>query len=158
MVSSKPWIQPSSPQVPCSAINAASISACLIWLAQSLCHALLRWLLDSPKLPEPWRVALASPDNDVYVSAASIWEIAIKRSLGKLELPPGEDIASLAERCHFDSLPCSARHAARTEALPWHHRDPFDRMLIAQSLCEKLALVSADPAMRDYEVTLFDRE
>jgi PIN domain nuclease of toxin-antitoxin system len=119
-------------------------------------HALLWWLLESPKLPESWRLALASPENDVYVSAASIWEIAIKRSLGKLQLPAQEDIASLPERCHFDSLSCTAIHAARTEALPWHHRDPFDRMLVAQSLCEKLDLVSADPAMRDYEVSLFD--
>jgi len=120
-------------------------------------HALLWWLLDSPRLPETWRVALASPASEVHVSAASIWEIAIKRSLGKLELPLEEDIATLPERCGFEALPCTAAHAARTEALPAHHRDPFDRMLVAQSLCEQLALVSLDPEIQRYDVSLFDR-
>jgi len=84
------------------------------------------------------------------VSAATIWEVAIKRSLGKLEAP--ERLLSQLERAGVDLLPVRARHADRVAALPLHHRDPFDRLLVAQATVEGLALVSGDEDIRRYDV------
>jgi PIN domain nuclease of toxin-antitoxin system len=91
-------------------------------------HVLLWWLADSPRLGDPARRAIAEPASDVLVSAASIWEIAIKQALGRIDAP-----ADLADRVAdgFDELPISWTHARRAEALPRHHDDPFDRVLIA---------------------------
>lgn len=94
--------------------------------------------------------ALADEHNDVAVSAVSVWEIAVKRSLGKLELPDGW--ARAVTRLDFSPLPVSALHAEQVEALPWHHRDPFDRLLIAQAQAERRALVTADRDIPRYEV------
>ena len=82
------------------------------------------------------------------VSAATVWEIAIKRSLGKLKI---EDVwARALVRLGFRALPVTAIHAEAVEHLPWHHRDPFDRVLVAQATTERLALVSADPRLEAY--------
>ncbi len=115
-------------------------------------HAYLWWLADDPKLGAEAREGLADPAAIVYVSAASVWEIAIKRQLGKLELEgdPVEEIWSNG----FVELPMTARHADRAGRLPRHHDDPFDRMLIAQAELEHLTLVSRDAAFEDYAVTL----
>lgn len=86
----------------------------------------------------------------VFVSAASAWEIAIKRAIGKLDAP--RDLAELMERYRFTPLDVTIEHALETEALPPHHRDPFDRLLVAQARRERLTLVSADPRLRAYEV------
>jgi PIN domain nuclease of toxin-antitoxin system len=86
------------------------------------------------------------------VSAASLWEIAIKSSLGKLEAP--EDLPEQVEQLGFDLLPVDAEHAWRVKQLPFHHRDPFDRLLIAQAQLERVPIVTADPAFGDYDVTV----
>jgi PIN domain nuclease of toxin-antitoxin system len=94
--------------------------------------------------------ALQDAANRLAVSAASVWEIAVKRSLGKLVI---EDrwARSLA-RLDLDHLPVTALHAEAVEHLPWHHRDPFDRLLIAQASLERLTLVTADRRFADYGV------
>lgn len=94
--------------------------------------------------------ALLDERNSVSLSAVSVWEIAIKRSLGKVEIEP--DWGRALARLDFDPLPVSFTHAQQVEHLPWHHRDPFDRLLIAQAALEDHVLVSADPHMRDYDV------
>jgi len=113
-------------------------------------HALLWWLTDDPGLSAAAREALAEPANDVLVSAASIWEIAIKRALGKLTAP--DDLPARIEAQGFDWLAVNAEHAWRVRELPAHHRDPFDRLLVAQCLVEQLPIVSADPRFGAYGV------
>ncbi len=115
-------------------------------------HALLWWLADSPRLGPQAREAIAAPANEVLVSAASLWEIAIKRALGRIE-----GIDDLAERLvaeDFAELPIRWSHAIRAGALPRLHDDPFDRVLIAQAHEEGLVLVSSDAAIARYDVVL----
>lgn len=95
--------------------------------------------------------ALSDEANDVAVSAVSVWEIAVKRSLGKLELADGWSRA--LTRLDFSPLPITSLHAERVEQLPWHHRDPFDRLLIAQALAEQRVLVTADARIAHYDVS-----
>jgi len=113
-------------------------------------HVLLWWLSDDLKLGGQERRAIAGADNIVYVSAVSLWEIAIKQGIGKLQLPEGFDDA-LADQ-GFLELPVKWEHSRRNRGLPWLHRDPFDRMLIAQALAEDLTLVTADSEMQRYDV------
>lgn len=94
--------------------------------------------------------ALEDDQNEVALSAASVWEIAIKRSVGKLTLEDGW--AAALHRLGFDPLPVTALHAEAVERLPWHHRDPFDRLLVAQAQVEGYVIVSADPRLREYDV------
>jgi PIN domain nuclease of toxin-antitoxin system len=117
-------------------------------------HALLWWLTDSPRLRAAWRRAIGDSQTRVLVSAASIWEIAIKSAMGRLGLDLPQDVAleNFAALCGFEDLPVSARHAAAVLELPPHHADPFDRILVAQARLERLTLVTADKAMRAYEV------
>lgn len=111
-------------------------------------HALL-WWLDDPQLLSPTaRHAIAEPGNDVLVSAAVCWEIAIKRALGKLTAPA--DLRGALQSCGFMELDITLAHALATETLSLHHRDPFDRMLVAQALMEGATLVSRDPAIAAY--------
>lgn len=95
---------------------------------------------------------LADERNAVSVSAVSVWEIAIKRSLGKLLIEDGW--ARALTRLGFDPMPVTAEHAEHVEHLPWHHRDPFDRLLIAQASLENSALISADERLSAYDVEL----
>jgi PIN domain nuclease of toxin-antitoxin system len=113
-------------------------------------HVLLWWLIDSPKLGVTAREAIAAADNVVYVSAASIWEIAIKKSLGKLRAPDNFD--HILEQEGFEELPVSVYHAEQAGGLPAHHRDPFDRMLIAQAQAEGLLLLSQDKQISAYGI------
>lgn len=117
-------------------------------------QVLLWWLADSKRLKASWRKAIASPESRVLVSAASIWEISIKRAIGRLhlELPEGLLLHGLADACGFEDLPISARHAAAVQGLPQHHADPFDRMLVAQATLESLCIVTADGLIRQYDV------
>lgn len=85
----------------------------------------------------------------ILISAVVVWEVAIKRRLGKLDAPA--DLLEQLERAGVDMLPITARHADRVGTLPMHHRDPFDRLLIAQAEVENIALVTGDEAMNDYE-------
>lgn len=117
-------------------------------------HVLLWWLADSKRLKAAWRKTIAKPDNRVLVSAASIWEVAIKSSIGKLhlDLPEHLPLQDLADACGFEDLSISARHAAAVNDLPSLHADPFDRMLIAQARVEALTIVSADDQVRQYDI------
>ncbi len=111
-------------------------------------HAFLWWLDDPKILSKAARKAIADGKNTVYISAAVIWEIAIKRSLGKLDAPDNLEAAMTSNR--FLPLPVTIPHALAVEALPDHHRDPFDRLLIAQARHEGFKLVS-----RDHHVPLY---
>jgi len=105
-------------------------------------------LLDSDKLGAKARqVMLAAAE--VFVSAASIWEIAIKAKIGKLEGDPDE-FAEAIEQSGFRELMISARHAAKVHELPLYHRDPFDRLLIAQALTEPMRFLTADSMLEQY--------
>lgn len=114
-------------------------------------HALLWWLADA-ELSAFAREAIAEPDNVVVVSAANAWEIAIKKSLGKLSAP--DDLAEQIEINGFPPLPISIAHAQAAGALPRHHDDPFDRMLIAQALLEGLTVVTQDERFAAYGVAV----
>ena len=113
-------------------------------------HALLWWLDDSPELSPAARDAIAAADVPVFVSAVSIWEVVIKESLGKLIVPP--EFRETVEREPFHHLPVSADHAWAVEQLPPLHRDPFDRMLVAQCAVEGLTLVSRDATLTRYGI------
>ena len=113
-------------------------------------HAVLWWLADDPTLDPAARSAIADPTNDVLVSAASIWEIEIKRALGKLEAPTG--LVTAVEDAGFDVLPITGPDAERAGTLPPHHRDPFDRMLVAQADRVGAIVVSRDAAFVAYGV------
>ncbi len=114
-------------------------------------HALL-WALSAPaRLPSSTVASIRDPSNAVYVSAASVWEIAIKTALGKLTAHADEIVRSVVE-VGFEELPVTMIHARRVFALPLHHRDPFDRMLVAQALEEGLTIVTRDPSFAAYQV------
>jgi PIN domain nuclease of toxin-antitoxin system len=113
-------------------------------------HALLWWLSDDPVLPDGARAAIADPTNEPLVSAATVWELAIKRSLGKLTVP--DDLPARLPSEGFGWLPVSADHAWEVRRLPLHHRDPFDRLLVAQALVERIAVVTGDPRFSVYGV------
>ncbi len=115
-------------------------------------HALLWWLDDDNRLPGSWRTAISDPDNQVLVSAVTIAEIAIKSSIGKLQAPM--DLLDALRTSNLETLPLQADHAAALRDLPWHHRDPFDRMIIAQATVEDLAVASVDRSFAAYEVRL----
>jgi len=122
-------------------------------------HVFLWWLGDDRRLSAGLRRRIGASDADVLVSAASIWEMSIKLSLGKLSLE-GADTNRLEEligQCGFGDLPVTARHASMVSTLPRHHGDPFDRLLIAQTRAENATLVSVDPAMRAYDVRIIAR-
>jgi PIN domain nuclease of toxin-antitoxin system len=96
---------------------------------------------------------LAAPDNELFVSVASIWEIAIKANTGKLKFPV-DRLTEMLGANHFEALPIAPHHALAAGGLPRHHNDPFDRMLIAQARTEGLVLVSSDAAIARYDVEL----
>jgi PIN domain nuclease of toxin-antitoxin system len=111
-------------------------------------HALLWWLDDDPALGDAARAAVADPGRQVYVSAATVWEVGIKARLGKLRAPAGL-LEVLAEE-GFVGLPMALEHAEAAARLPMHHRDPFDRMLVAQAHALSLVLVTHDRRLEAY--------
>ncbi len=114
-------------------------------------HVLLWWLQGAP-LSEQAAEQIADPGNDVIVSAATVWELSIKRQLGKVDMP-----RDLVDQCHsegFALLAMDARHADRAGSLPLHHTDPFDRMLVAQAELDTLILVTRDRTLASYGVQL----
>lgn len=114
-------------------------------------HVLLWWMEDRrERLSQRAIEAMTPPDASVVVSAATIWEIAIKCALGKLSVPT--NLLANLERARVELLPITARHADRVATLPDHHRDPFDRLLVAQADLESIPLVSADESLRSYDV------
>jgi PIN domain nuclease of toxin-antitoxin system len=113
------------------------------------------WMLAAPDRFTPEiRERLESPRTDLYLSSASVWEIVIKHALGRLVLPmrPAEYLPSRVAASRTTPLPIEHSHALRVGALPPHHRDPFDRMLVAQSQVEGLPILTADPQVAAYDV------
>jgi len=113
-------------------------------------HAVLWWLADDDALSDGARALMADPAHDLLVSSASIWEVAIKRALGKLTAP--DDLPEVIDSEGFSWLPVSPRHAWQVGTLPPHHRDPFDRLLIAQARTEHVDVVTADERFAAYGV------
>ncbi len=105
---------------------------------------------DDAQLVNSERAAITDPNNDIFVSAASAWEISLKRALGKLDAP--QDLTQAIATTGFEELPITFAHASRVAELPMHHRDPFDRMLIAQTQVEGLLLVTHDDEIKRYAV------
>lgn len=115
-------------------------------------HALIWAARDPGRLSERAHDELRNPENDVWVSAVSGWEIALKRARGRLRFPDPD--RKMLSTLGFRELPVSLVHAAELAILPDHHRDPFDRMLIAQARHERFTLVSTDRVFDDYDVDL----
>ena len=114
-------------------------------------HVLLWLSSDLKRIPAAViRQLDAAPE--VYFSAASAWELALKQSLGKLEM--SGSISEFAAQAGLEELPISTRHAEAAARLPWHHRDPFDRLLVAQARLEQLVLVTADTRLASYDVAI----
>jgi PIN domain nuclease of toxin-antitoxin system len=115
-------------------------------------HALL-WALGEPgTLSREARGALADPSNLIVVSSASLWECAVKASIGKLDLP--EDFFDSIPEAGYEVMPIRIPHLNVYRTLPMHHRDPFDRMLVAQARAEALTLISRDPNIAKYDVAV----
>ncbi len=118
-------------------------------------HAFLWFVTDDPKLGAVGRATIADPDHEILFSPASYWEIAIKVSLGKypLSVPFETFITQGIESNDLTILPIEPKHAAALSALSFHHRDPFDRLLVAQALSESIPILSADLAFDAYPIT-----
>lgn len=114
-------------------------------------HLVLWWMAgEASRISKSALAALGSDSGEPIVSAVTVWEAAIKRGLGKLEAP--DDLLSQLERAGVELLPIAPRHADLVASLPSHHRDPFDRLLVAQATLEGLPLVSDDEMMRRYDI------
>jgi PIN domain nuclease of toxin-antitoxin system len=115
-------------------------------------RAFLWWVSDDPQLSKRARTLIGNERNEVFFSAASAWEIVIKARLGRIALPHRADrfIRRQLEVNDFHALPIRVEHALRLQALQDYHRDPFDRMLVAQALEDGLIILSADPQVRRY--------
>jgi PIN domain nuclease of toxin-antitoxin system len=113
-------------------------------------HIVLWWDSELIKLSDDQREAIGDSNNQILVSAATVWELGIKRTSGRVIL--GESIRLLARRLGFVELPITMEHGELAASLPLHHKDPFDRMLVAQAIVEGLTLVTADDVLRGYGV------
>ncbi|MGD9204876.1 MAG: type II toxin-antitoxin system VapC family toxin [Desulfobacterales bacterium] len=119
-------------------------------------HTFLWWIIDDPQLSEKARELIGNGHNTLYWSAASSWEVSIKYALGRLPLPesPEQFLPAEIEKNRIESLPIIDAHAFRAGQLPHHHRDPFDRMLVAQAQAESLTLLSDDQQLSYYDVEI----
>jgi PIN domain nuclease of toxin-antitoxin system len=119
-------------------------------------HTFLWWITDDPKLSLRVRGIISDGENEIFISAATGWEIAIKSQIGRLKLPdePQRFILEQLRINGMKSLPIEMRHALHISTLPIYHQDPFDRILIAQAQMEDLPVLSADPEIGKYEVTV----
>ena len=118
-------------------------------------HVALWAITDSPKLPSKARELIASPKTNVWISSASIWEIAIKYSLGRGDMPvSGKDALRYFSESGYRQLPIEAEHAVAVEDLPAHHNDPFDRIIVAQALVEPMRLMTHDALVALYSDTI----
>ena len=117
-------------------------------------HAFLWWNLDDPQLSEEVRTFIGTGRNEIFLSAASAWEIAIKAAKGRLELPDSPDkyVSDRMRLHHFTALPVELSHALEVYKLPPIHQDPFDRLLIAQSQLEDMPILTADAEIGRYQV------
>lgn len=115
-------------------------------------HILLWWLADEMRIPEKHREIIRDGRNQVLVSTASAWEVAIKQRLGRLRAPA--DLKAQVKAARFELLNITIDHALAVGELPDHHSDPFDRMLIAQAHIEGLTVVTEDPKLHLYDLTI----
>jgi PIN domain nuclease of toxin-antitoxin system len=117
-------------------------------------HTFLWWISDNPHLSPRVREIIGNGENELFLSAASGWEMAIKAGLGRLQLPPNLEHFILEQMAlnAIESLPAQMSHALHVYKLPAHHRDPFDRMLIAQAQLENLPILTVDPQIARYSV------
>jgi PIN domain nuclease of toxin-antitoxin system len=129
-------------------------------------NVFLWWIAnrDDPRISKPAREILAADENDLWVSAASAWEVSIKAHVHGPEaveirspMPPNEYLRTQIQAHHFHELPVETRHALRVYAMTWHHDDPFDLLLIAQCLEEDLPVLSSDSRFEDYPVRVIWR-
>ena len=121
-------------------------------------HAIIWWMDQDQLLGPAAHAAISDRKNDLLISAASIWEIAIKVGLGKLTLPgePEAVVPEMMERSRVTPLPILPTHALRVASLPPHHRDPFDRMLVAQAQLERVPVLTADGTFLMYDVDVLE--
>ena len=112
-------------------------------------HAFLWWDTNDDRLPVSLRSAIASPRNEVFVSAVTVWEIAIKVRIGKMNADPTR-LVKLLDSAGFRELAVFSRHAVLVTDLPLHHADPFDRLLVVQAISESLILLTADTRLIQY--------
>jgi PIN domain nuclease of toxin-antitoxin system len=115
---------------------------------------LLWWLDDSPALPSAGRDAISNADNLIVLSSVVIWEIRIKQALGKIEIDP--NFYNMIKNQGFASLSITSDHAYAAGDLPMHHRDPFDRMIIAQALIEGLRVITHDSIFKKYDISVLE--
>lgn len=115
-------------------------------------HILVWWLEDLRRLPQHVSSILQDESVRIFVSIATAWELEIKRALGKIETP--DDLPQVIDENNFSVLPVEFEHIASLRTLPLLHRDPFDRMLLAQALAEGLTLITHDPALKRYNVPI----
>ena len=117
-------------------------------------HAFLWWITDDDRLSPDARSIIANRENELFLSAATCWEIAIKAKLGRIHFPGKLDsfIAKQLELSDIYSLPIHMSHALNVYNLPNHHRDPFDRLIIAQAQLEKMSILTMDPQIARYGV------
>ena len=118
-------------------------------------HVALWAITDSPRLRAPARDLIASSSNQVWISAATIWEISIKHTLARGDMPvSGSEALRYFNASGFRMLPVEAEHAMAVETLPAHHQDPFDRILVAQALTEPMRLITHDATVARYSDTI----
>jgi len=120
-------------------------------------HVFLWWNMDDARLSETVRETILNTENTLYLSAASAWEIALKCANGKLSLPEEVDnyVVSRMQINRIEPLPIQISHALEVHNLPKHHSDPFDRLLVAQSILEKIPLATADSRIKMYDIEIF---
>ena len=118
-------------------------------------HTFLWAIDDNPNLSQEARAAITDGHNMIFVSAATAWEISIKKAIGKLTIPGGSYLDELSVH-RFTPLDITTEHALAVENLPQHHKDPFDRLLIAQAQIEKLILVTRDSSIKQYAVQVIE--
>jgi len=120
-------------------------------------HVALWAITDSPKLPKKAREMIESPRTSIWISAATVWEIAIKHSLGRGDMPvSSQEALRYFQESGYRFLPIEPEHAAAVEDLAAHHADPFDRILVAQAIVEPMRLMTHDPIMARYSDTVIE--
>ena len=120
-------------------------------------HVALWAITDSPRLPQKARDLIQAPKTTVWVSAANIWEIAIKFALGRGDMPvSGQDAVRYFQESGYRFLPIDVEHTLAVESLPAYHQDPFDRILVAQALVEPMRLMTHDPLVARYSDTIIE--
>ena len=118
-------------------------------------HAVIWFITDDLKLPRKTRILLEDNSNNCFISIATLWEIAIKNSLGRLELHAElNEIFGIIDKTGFELLPITASHILANANLPHHHHDPFDRIIIAQSIEENLLVVTKDEKFGNYDASI----